>query len=98
MAFRIAGALAGAAIAVLAFATSSWSSAWVVGTFVVVVVGGAAVYHLLTSVVRCPACSQGVVNLRIGSVDEKRKHFHCRNCGATAWLAEGFFWQGDFSG
>jgi len=98
MAFRIAGAVTGLAIAALAFATASWDRGWVRVLFAVVAVGGAVAYHLLTSVVRCPSCRNGVVNFRIGTVEADRKTFACRRCGHTAWLAEGFYWQRDFSG
>jgi hypothetical protein len=96
--FRIVGAVAGFAIMTTAFATSSWSSAWVIALFTAVVVGGAVSYHLLTSIVRCPGCSNGVVNLRIGPIEERRKQFSCRRCGTMAWLAEGFYWQHDING
>jgi len=98
LAFRIAGAVTGLAIVVLAFATSSWNRGWVVVLFTVVAVGGAVSYHLLTSVVRCPSCRRRVFNFRIGQPEAKRKTFSCRRCGATAWLAEGFYWQHDING
>jgi hypothetical protein len=96
--FRIVGAIAGFTVAATAFATSSWSSEWVVALFVAIVLGGAVSYHLLTSIVRCPVCMRTVVNFGIGSVDAKRKEFRCRSCGATAWLAEGFYWQREING
>lgn len=83
---------------VLAFATSSWNSGWFLGLFAVVVIGGGVSYHLLTSVVRCPSCRNAVFNVRIWAVGAKRKAFSCRHCGATAWLAEGFYWQEDING
>lgn len=98
LAFRIVGTIAGFAVVIAAFATSSWHSVWMIALVVVVVIGGALSYHLLTSIVRCPACSNAIVNLAIGSVDTKRKHFNCRHCGAQAWLAEGFYWQDDING
>ena len=96
--FRIAGALAGLATIALAFATSSWNSPWVLTLIVIVVIGGAVSYHLLTSVVRCPSCRSRVFNFRIGQAEAKRKSFSCRRCGATAWLAEGFYWQSEING
>jgi hypothetical protein len=96
--FRILGAVSGFAIIGVAFATSSWSNGWVLGLLAVIIIGGALSYHLLTSIVGCPSCSNWVFNFRIGSEDEKRKSFSCRHCGVTAWLAEGFYWQQDISG
>lgn len=96
--FRIVGALAGFAVIGFAFATSSWSNVWVLALVVLVTLGGAVAYHLLTSIVRCPACGGGIFNFRIGSAESKRKNFLCRRCGATAWLAEGFYWQNDING
>lgn len=98
LAFRIAGALAGFTILALAFATSSWDNGWILGLFAVVVIGGAVSYHLLTSVVRCPSCRSKVFNFGIGPEEAKRKTFSCRRCGATSWLAEGFYWQRDING
>ncbi len=98
LAFRIVGAIAGLAIIACAFATSSWHSRWVLVLVGVVVIGGAVSYHLLTSIVRCPSCRNGVFNFRIGQIDEKQKIFSCRRCSATAWLAEGFYWQRDING
>ena len=98
LAFRITGVVAGFAIIGVASAASSWSKEWVVALSIVVVIGGAIAYHLLTSIVRCPSCRSGVFNFRIGPVDAKRKFFHCRRCGTTAWLAEGFYWQSDING
>jgi hypothetical protein len=98
LAFRIAGAAAGLVIIILAFATSSWNTPWLIALFVAIVIGGAAAYHLLTSVVRCPSCRSGVVNFRIGQAEAKRKIFSCRHCGATAWLTEGFYWQREING
>lgn len=98
LAFRIAGSVTGLTTAALAFATSSWNSGWVVALFAFVTIGGGVSYHLLTSVIRCPSCRNGVFNFRIAADDAKRKTFTCRHCGATAWLSEGFYWQGDFSG
>ncbi len=98
LAFRIAGAVVGLGIIVFAFATSSWNRAWVLVLIAVVVIGGAVSYHLLTSMVRCPSCKNGVFNFRIGQIEEKRKMFLCRRCGATAWLAEGFYWQREING
>ncbi len=98
LAFRIVGALAGLAIILFAFVTSSWNSGWVLVLIAVVVIGGAVSYHLLTSMVRCPKCRNGMFNFRIGQVDAKQKIFSCRRCGATAWLAEGFYWQREING
>lgn len=98
LAFRIVGALAGLAIILFAFATSSWNSAWVLVLIAVVVIGGAVSYHLLTSMVQCPTCRNSMFNFRIGQVEAKQKIFSCRSCGATAWLAEGFYWQREING
>ncbi len=98
LAFRIAGAVAGFSIIAVAFATSSWNTSWVLLLFAIVVIGGAVAYYILTSIVRCPACGDGMTNLRIGPVDAKRREFSCRRCGATAWLSEGFYWQRDING
>ena len=98
LAFRVVGAVSGLALIVVAFATSSWNSTWVLVLIAVVVIGGAVSYHLLTSMVRCPSCRSGVFNFRIGSAEAQRKTFSCRRCGATAWLAEGFYWQRDING
>lgn len=98
LAFRIAGAVSGLALIALAFATSSWNSPLVLTLFVIVVIGGAVAYHLLTSVVRCPSCRSRLFNFRIGQAEAKRKTFSCRRCGATAWLAEGFYWQSEING
>ena len=95
---RIVGAVTGLAIFAFAFATSRWDSTWVLALIAVVVIGGGVAYHLLTSMVRCPSCGNGVFNFRIGQVGEKKKTFSCRQCGATAWLAEGFYWQRDING
>lgn len=97
LAFRIVGAVAGLVLFAFAFATSRWDNTWVLALIAVVVIGGGISYHLLTSMVRCPSCGNGVFNFRIGQVDEK-KTFSCRQCGATAWLAEGFYWQRDING
>lgn len=98
LAFRIVGAIVGLAAIVLAFATSSWNNVWMLILLAVVVVGGALIYHLLTSMVRCPSCRSRVSNFRIGTVEAKQKNFLCRRCGAEAWLAEGFYWQRDING
>jgi hypothetical protein len=91
LAFRVAGAIGGLLIIVAAFATSSWGNGWVVALFVLVTVGGAIAYHVLTSVVRCAACACRVFNWRISSEDAKRKLFSCGRCGTSAWLVEGFY-------
>ncbi|MEX2125398.1 MAG: hypothetical protein WD795_16005 [Woeseia sp.] len=96
--FRVAGAISGLLIIVAAFATSSWGNGWVVAVFVLITVGGAISYHVLTSVVRCPACAGRVFNWRISSERAKSKLFSCRKCGTLAWLAEGFYWQREISG
>jgi hypothetical protein len=98
LAFRIAGAVAGFSIIAVAFATSSWNRSWMVMLFAIVVIGGGVGYYLLTSIVRCPACGDGMSNLRIGPVGATRREFSCRRCGATAWLSEGFYWQRDING
>lgn len=98
LAFRIAGAIAGFAIVAVALATSSWNSRWVLILFPLVVIGGGVSYCLLTSIVRCPACQNRMVNFRIGPDEAKRREFSCRSCGATAWLLEGFYWQNDMNG
>ncbi len=93
--FRVVGAILGFILVIWAFATSRWSSRWVVGAFVFITVGGAIAYHLLTSIVRCPSCAGMVSNFRIVSADDKRKSFSCRRCGTHSWLAEGFYWLDD---
>ena len=98
LAFRIVGTLAGFAVIGFAFATSSWNDRWVLVLFACVAGGGAGAYHLLTSIVPCPTCGEQMFNFGIGPAGSKRKHFQCRRCGARAWLAEGFYWQSDFSG
>jgi hypothetical protein len=95
---RIAGTLIGFVIIILASAFSGWSNGWVIGFFVFVIVGGALWYHLLTSIVRCPGCTRRLFNLRISSEDSKRKLFVCNQCGTTAWLREGFYWQREIDG
>lgn len=96
--FRVVGALVGLPIIAVVFATSSWRNPWVVALYALVTVGGAVGYHLLTSVVRCPACAATVTNWRVASEDATRKLFPCGRCGTVAWLAEGFYWQGDVAG
>ena len=91
--FRVVGAISGLLITGAMFATSSWGNAWVIALFVLVTVGGAIAYHVLTSVVRCPACDSRMFNWRIPSEDATRKLFSCDKCGTRAWLAEGFYWQ-----
>lgn len=98
LAFRIIGALVGFAVITWAFATSSWNKEWVLLLVVVLVIGGAVFYHLMTSMVRCPSCRNGVFNFRIGAVEARQKNFLCPRCGAKAWLAEGFYWQRDIDG
>jgi hypothetical protein len=84
LAYRVGGMILGLALLAWSIATSS-SGPWTIALFVLVTVGGAISYHVLTSVIRCPGCNA-------------RKVFHCSRCGATAYLTEGFFWQTDFSG
>jgi len=96
--FRVVSALCGLLIYATAFATSSWENRWVVALISIVTVGGAIAYHVLTSVVRCPACANRVFNWRIPSDHAKRILFACSKCGKRAWLAEGFYWQGEISG
>lgn len=95
---RLSGAALGLIVVIAAFATSSWSSPWVIGLFSFVIVGGALSYYLLTSIVRCPSCSGTVSNFGIASAGAKRKLFSCVRCGASAWLAEGFYWQREIAG
>jgi len=96
--FRLVGAAAGFIVIIAAFATSSWRNPWVIGLVCLVVVGGALAYHLLTSIVRCPSCQATVSNHRIAAEEAGRKNFLCKRCGASAWLAEGFYWQNEISG
>lgn len=96
--YRIAGAVCGLALLVVGFVTSSWDNGWMIALFVLVTVGGALSYHLLTSVVRCPTCSSRVVNFRISAHDVKRKFFLCSHCGTSAYLTEGFYWQEETAG
>ena len=96
--FRVAGALVGLAVIAWAFATSSWGNEWVIALLVVLTFGGAVAYHILTSVVRCPSCTNRVANWHVSSVDADRKLFLCGKCGTSAYLKEGFFWQKDWSG
>lgn len=96
--FRVAGVAIGAAVIFAAFATSSWDNPWVVVGFILVTVGGAVAYYLLTSIVRCPSCSARLANFRIASDDERQKTFACGRCGSAAYLREGFYWQSDVSG
>lgn len=91
--FRVIGAIGGLLIYATTFATSSWGNPWVIALIVLVTVGGAIAYYLLTSVARCPACAGRIYNWRISSEDAKRKLFSCDKCGTHAWLAEGFYWQ-----
>jgi hypothetical protein len=97
-ALRIAGAVTGFAVIAAAAATSSWDDRRVLLLLAFIIVGGAMAYHLLTSIVRCPACRRRVYNFGIGPVDAKRKLFPCGDCGTTAWISEGFYWQRDFNG
>jgi predicted RNA-binding Zn-ribbon protein involved in translation (DUF1610 family) len=96
--FRMAGAAIGAAVIVAAFATPGGTSPWVISAFLLVTVGGAIAYYLLTSIVRCPSCGVPLTNFRIESDDEKRKTFACDQCGSVAFLREGFYWQSDVAG
>jgi DNA-directed RNA polymerase subunit RPC12/RpoP len=98
LALRITSAVIGFSVIAGAAATSSWNNRWVLALLAIIVLGGAVVYYLLTSVVRCPSCRHRVLNLGIGPVDAKRKLFSCRRCGAKAWLREGFYWQGEING
>jgi hypothetical protein len=98
IAFRIAGTLGGMTVIVATFVTSSWSNGIMIALFCLVTVGGALAYHVLTSLARCPKCRSVTSNFRIGADDEKRKVFTCPHCGTSAYLAEGFYWQCDFSG
>jgi hypothetical protein len=96
--FRVVGGIVGLGVVAAVFATSSWEHPWVVAAYALVTVGGAAAYHLLTSLVRCPTCAGSVANWRIASDDATRKRFSCGRCGTVAWLAEGFYWQREMSG
>jgi len=98
IAFRVVGAGAGLAAIAVAFATSSWNNVRMLVFLAVVIIGGAVIYHLLTSMARCPSCANWLFNFRIGKVEARQKNFSCRRCGAQAWLAEGFFWQADIDG
>jgi hypothetical protein len=97
LAYRVAATILGFGLLAWAAATSSWGS-WTIALFVLVVVGGAVSYHVLTSVTRCPSCQARMINLAIASPETRRKLFHCSRCGTIAYLTEGFFWQSDFSG
>ncbi len=97
-AYRVVGAVCGLAFIGAGFATSSWGNGWMIALFVLVTVGGAVSYHLLTSVVRCPACASTMINLRISGYDADRKLFSCSHCGTSAYLKEGFYWQQETAG
>lgn len=96
--YRVVGAIGGLVFIFAGFATSSWDNGWMQALFVLVTVGGALAYHLLTSVVRCPTCSSRVMNFRISADDADKKLFSCRRCGTSAYLTEGFYWQREFGG
>jgi predicted RNA-binding Zn-ribbon protein involved in translation (DUF1610 family) len=96
--FRVAGTLGGLAFIAWAFARSNWESTWVYVVCGVVTVGGAVAYHVLTSFVRCPTCANHMVNLRISSAKTTTKRFLCGQCGTSAYLHEGFYWQRDWAG
>lgn len=98
VAFRIVGALLGLVVIAVASLTASWTQVWVITLFSVIVVGGAFSYHVLTSIVSCPSCGSRMQNLGISSEDAKFKAFKCRQCGASSYLREGFYWQRDISG
>jgi hypothetical protein len=91
-AYRVAGTILGFALLAWSTATSSWGR-WTIALFVLVIVGGAISYHVLTSVTRCPSCNARMINLAITSPETRRKVFHCSHCRAIAYLTEGFFWQ-----
>ncbi len=97
-AVRLIGTVVGLSLVAWAFATSSWRRGMTLALLFAVVVGGAVVYHLLTSLARCPACRARTVNLTIGRASEKGKLFRCRRCGAVAYLREGFSWQRETTG
>jgi hypothetical protein len=97
LAYRVVGALLGFALLSWATATSSWGT-WTIALFVLVTVGGAISYHILTAVTRCPGCNTRMINLAITSPETRRKLFRCSHCRTSAFLTEGFFWQSDFSG
>jgi len=96
--YRVAGTIAGLALAAWTFAASAWNSPWSIGLMLLLLVGGAMSYHVMTSVARCPSCRARMVNFSIGRADALTKPFRCPGCGASAYLTEGFFWQRDFSG
>ena len=98
LAFRLVGVIVSLALVIAIAATWGWSSAATLVLVALVIGAGALLYHLLTSIVRCPACAGRIYNLRIASDHAKRKLFHCMRCGAVAWLREGFYWQSDVSG
>ena len=97
-AWRMGGTALGVAALAWFFFSEGWRHGEAFALVAAVIVGGALVYHLLTSVVRCPSCEATVVNLAIADSDVKRKLFHCSRCGANASLTEGFYWQQDVSG
>jgi hypothetical protein len=96
--YRVVAASAGLGLGAWAFASGAIDHLAVIAFFVVLIVGGAAVYHLVTSIVRCPTCAATVRNFRIQDDDAPRKTFRCARCGTAAYLTEGFFWQSDVSG
>lgn len=97
-AYRLRGASFGLAFVVWALASSSRKRGWIIALLLAVVVGGAVVYHLLTSIAQCPSCNSRIVDLGIGRAEARRKLFRCDRCGTTAYLTEGFVWQREFSG
>ena len=96
-AYRIAGAISGLSLVFWSLASSSWERPAVLVLLLLVIVGGALLYHLLTSIARCPRCRALTTNFAIGRKDP-RKLFHCAQCESVVYLTEGFFWQSDSSG
>ena len=96
-AYRIAGAISGLFLVFWSLASSSWKRPEVQVSLFLVIVGGALLYHLLTSLVRCARCRAFTTNFAIGRKGP-RKLFHCVRCGSVVYLTEGFFWQSDSSG
>jgi hypothetical protein len=66
LAYRVGGMILGLALLAWSIATSS-SGPWTIALFVLVTVGGAISYHVLTSVIRCPGCNARMINISITS-------------------------------
>jgi predicted Zn finger-like uncharacterized protein len=95
--YRVCVTILGAALLAWSILTSV-GTGWTIAIFMVVVVGGAIAYHVLTSVTSCPSCDTRMINLAITNSETrpKQKTFRCSRCGTTSYLTEGFFWQADF--